>query len=73
MYQAHMEQNSRMAATEVTVISRLVRNALMKPLEPMASAKFARPAKVSAVGSSKTVLVEMALSTLRECLFSRLL
>ena len=37
IYQAHMEQNSKIAATEVTVIRMLVKKAAAKPLEPRAS------------------------------------
>ena len=66
MNQAHMEQQMSISTTEVTVMTRLYQNAERKPLEERASAKLERPAKVPAVGSSKAVLVLMALSTLKE-------
>ena len=51
MNQAHMEQNTRIRATEVTVITRLYQKAERKPWVPMAFLKFSSPAKVSAIGS----------------------
>ena len=66
MNHAHIEQQMRMSTTELTVMTRLYQNAERNPLEVSASAKFESPAKVSAVGSLKAVLVLMALSTLKE-------